>query len=123
MLPQLDDSERLGVLTAVADTDSDLTQRLEDSGHDKLAAVAAATNRLISRIQQLLTDISTSTDELYTAASTLTEAPPACRPAPNPADGPRRPGVRRQRSEGRQGGVNVTRALREGPLSAGRPHG
>jgi methyl-accepting chemotaxis protein len=60
-------------LAEVADGDGDLTQRLDESAPDELGAVAAAANRLIARIQQLLTDVSGTTTDLLDASRVLDE--------------------------------------------------
>jgi len=60
-------------LAEVADGDGDLTQRLDDSARDELGAVAAAANRFIGRIQQLLQEVGTTTTDLLSASRVLDE--------------------------------------------------
>jgi methyl-accepting chemotaxis protein len=58
-------------LSQIADGDGDLTLRVDERGHDRIAVLAAAFNRFAARIQHLIGEVAAATTQVGSAADHL----------------------------------------------------
>ncbi len=63
----------VAALNDIAEGEGDLTQRLDDSGHDEVAQVANAFNRFVSKMQAMLLEIRHAAESISSAASEIAD--------------------------------------------------